>query len=158
MKYDFSDLKNKVCAITGGAGVIGSAIAKGLAEAEINIAILDLDNHAAKNLAVELSKSTGAKVIGLEANVLDKSSLIKAKEEIKSQLGSIDFLINGAGGNSPQATTRQEVISEESLNKLDDTFFGLDVQGVQKVFDLNFVGTLLPSMVFAEDMIARKKG
>jgi len=158
MNYDFSDLKNKVCVLTGGAGVIGSSLAKGMAEAGINVAILDLNKDAAEKVAADIDKTVDAKVIGIEANVLDKESLRKAKDAVKSALGSIDFLINGAGGNSPKATTKQEYVSEETLNKLDETFFGLDVEGFQKVFDLNFIGTLLPSMVFAEDMVKNKNG
>ena len=158
MKYDFNDLRNKVCVITGGAGVIGSAISAGLAEAGINVAILDLDKSMAEKVADNLSKAHKAKVIGVEANVLDKDSLVSAKEEIISELGPVDFLINGAGGNSPKATTKDEYITEDNLNLADNTFFGLDIEGFQKVFDLNFIGTLLPSMVFAEDMVKNKEG
>ncbi|MBU1101842.1 MAG: SDR family oxidoreductase [Bacteroidetes bacterium] len=158
MKYDFNELKGKVCAITGGAGVIGTSLAKGLVDAGINVAILDLNKEAAEKVANEIGKVDGVKVIGIEANVLNKESLIRAHEEIKSQLGEIDFLINGAGGNSPKATTGQEVINDDNISKLSETFFGLDVEGFQKVFDLNFIGTLLPSMVFGEGMVVRKKG
>lgn len=158
MKCDFNELKNKVCVITGGAGVIGSAISAGLAEAEMNVAILDIDKTMAEKVADDLSKTYKAKVIGVETNVLDKNSLVSAKEIIVSKLGPIDFLINGAGGNSPKATTKDEYITEDNLNLADNTFFGLDIEGFQKVFDLNFIGTLLPSMVFAEDMVKSKKG
>jgi NAD(P)-dependent dehydrogenase (short-subunit alcohol dehydrogenase family) len=74
------------------------------------------------------------------------------------KLGNVDILINGAGGNSPKATTKNEFITDENVNSLNDAFFGLELEGFQKVFDLNFLGTLLPTMVFAKEMVERKSG
>lgn len=154
----FNDLNGKVCAITGGAGVIGSAISKALAGAGIKTAILDINLEMAEKTAAEIQKETGTTCIGVEANVLDKASLEQARKTISEKLGTIDILINGAGGNSPKATTRVEQISEDDLSSLENTFYGLEMEGFQKVFDLNFMGTLLPSMVLTQDMLKDKKG
>ena len=156
--FSFSGLKDKVCVITGGAGVIGETICRAMASVGIQVAILDLDEEKSRNLAGEISKKYGVKCIGLKANVLDKESLIQAKEVILKQLGEVDFLINGAGGNSPKATTQIEQLLDEDLNNLDKSFFGLETEAFDKVFSLNFTGTLVPTMVFAEDMAKRKNG
>ncbi|MCY1720030.1 SDR family oxidoreductase [Prolixibacteraceae bacterium Z1-6] len=154
----FSDLKNKVCVITGGAGVLGTAMVKAIASVGTKIAIADINKEVADKVAAEIAAESGAEVIGIEANVLDKASLEKAKVEINEKLGEIDILINGAGGNSPQATTKVEVMTEENMDKLEDTFYGLEMEGFDKVFALNFKGTLLPTMVFTTDMLKNKKG
>jgi NAD(P)-dependent dehydrogenase (short-subunit alcohol dehydrogenase family) len=90
--------------------------------------------------------------------VLDRASLEEIRKKIVDEVGEIDMLINGAGGNSPKATTKLEQITEEELDQLEDGFFGLELEGFQKVFDLNFTGTLLPTLVFTRDMVARQKG
>lgn len=154
----FNDLKGKVCVITGGAGVIGSAMVKGLASVGLKIAIADINKEVANKVAKEIADGSGSQVIGIEANVLDKASLIAAKAEINEKLGDIDVLINGAGGNSPQATTKVEQMLEKDLDNLEDTFYGLEMEGFDKVFALNFKGTLLPTMVFTLDMLKNKKG
>ena len=157
-QISFNDLENKVCVITGGAGVIGSAMVKALASVGVKIAIADINKEVADKVAALISNEFNAKVIGVEANVLDKESLIKAKQIINDELGDIDLLINGAGGNHPSATTKVEQMDENSLNSLEDTFYGLEMDGFDKVFALNFKGTLLPSMVFTTDMLKNKKG
>lgn len=154
----FSDLNGKVCAITGGAGVIGTAISKALAGAGIKTAILDINLEMAEKVASEIEKETGTTCLGVEANVLDKASLETAKKIINDKLGPIEILINGAGGNSPKATTQVEQIQKEDLSSIKKTFFGLELEGFQKVFDLNFMGTLLPSMVLTMDMLDAQKG
>ncbi len=154
----FNDLSGKVCVITGGAGVIGSAMVKAMASVGVKIAIADINKEVAERVAAEISKEYNAEVIGVEANVLDKESLIKAKAVINEKLGDIDMLINGAGGNHPTATTKVEQMDENSLDHLEDTFYGLSMDGFDKVFALNFKGTLLPSMVFTTDMLKNKKG
>lgn len=154
----FNDLKGKVCVITGGAGVLGNAMVKAIASVGTKIAIADINKEIADKVAAEIAAETGAEVIGVAANVLDKSSLIEAKAEINEKLGEIDILINGAGGNSPQATTKVEQMTEDSLDKLEDTFYGLEMEGFDKVFALNFKGTLLPTMVFTTDMLKKRKG
>jgi len=156
----FDDLRGKVCVITGGAGVIGSAMAKDLVKLGVNVAILDRDLESANKVAEELKKecAKGAVIKGFKADVLDKAMLIVAKEQINNELGSIDLLINGAGGNSPKATTQVEKMEKGNLNDLEKTFYGLDVDGFDFVFDLNFKGTLLPTMVFSMDMLQSGKG
>lgn len=154
----FNDLNGKVCVITGGAGVIGTALVKAMASVGVKIAIADINKTIADKVAAEISAEYSAQVIGVEANVLDKDSLIKAKVEINQKLGPIDILINGAGGNHPSATTKVEQMDDNSLDHLEDTFYGLEMDGFDKVFALNFKGTLLPSMVFTTDMLKNKKG
>jgi NAD(P)-dependent dehydrogenase (short-subunit alcohol dehydrogenase family) len=155
-KISFDDLNNKICVITGGAGVLGTVIAKGLASVGVKTAIVDLNKEMADKTSAEIEEETGTKSIGVVANVLDKESLIKAKKEINDKLGKIDMLINGAGGNSPKATTQVEKL--ENINELEKSFYGLEMEGFKHVFDLNFTGTLLPTMVFTLDMLENKKG
>jgi NAD(P)-dependent dehydrogenase (short-subunit alcohol dehydrogenase family) len=157
-KIDFSGLKDKVCVITGGAGVIGRSICEALAVSGIKTAIIDLNPESAGKLADELSSQTGTQCIAVAGNVLDKNSLIAARSEIISRLGKVDFLINGAGGNSPAATTKLEQIDRPGSFETSETFFGLDLSGFDKVFALNFSGTLLPTMVFVPQMIERGEG
>ncbi len=154
----FNDLKGKVCVITGGAGVIGAAMVKAMASVGVKIAIVDISPERSDQMAAEISTEFGCEVIGVLGNVLDKESLIKAKQIINEKLGDIDLLINGAGGNHPTATTKVEQMDENSLDHLEDTFYGLEMDGFDKVFALNFKGTLLPSMVFTTDMLKNKKG
>jgi NAD(P)-dependent dehydrogenase (short-subunit alcohol dehydrogenase family) len=157
-KISFDDLKDKVCVITGGAGVIGVSIVKALASVGTKVAIVDINEDVANEVAAEIAKEYNAEIIGVKANVLEKASLEAAKEIINEKLGSIDLLINGAGGNSPQATTKVEQLLEENLDNLEDTFYGLQMEGFDKVFALNFKGTLLPTMVFTRDMLDNRKG
>ncbi len=154
----FNDLKGKVCVFTGAAGVLGSSMARAIASVGTKIAIVDINKEAADKVAAEIAAECGTEVIGVEASVLDKASLEAAKAEINEKLGDIDILINGAGGNSPQATTKVETMTEENMDKLEDTFYGLEMEGFDKVFALNFKGTLLPTMVFTRDMLTHKKG
>lgn len=156
--FNFSDLNGKVCVITGGAGIIGKAICEALAYAGIKTAIIDINLEAAEKMAAELTQMSGTKCMGVQGNVLDKDSLIASRNKIEQSLGSIDFLINGAGGNSPNATTKIEQIQAAGLFNEEETFFGLDLSGFDKVFALNFSGTVLPTMVFVPDMIKRGQG
>jgi NAD(P)-dependent dehydrogenase (short-subunit alcohol dehydrogenase family) len=157
-KISFDDLSGKVCVITGGAGVIGVSIIRALASVGIKVAIVDINEDLANEVALEVSNEFNAEVIGVKANVLDKDSLDKAKALINQKFGPIDLLINGAGGNSPQATTQVEQIAEPDLLNLEKTFYGLQMEGFDKVFALNFKGTVLPSMVFTRDMLQKKSG
>lgn len=154
----FEDLNGKVCVITGGAGVLGTAMVRAMASVGMKIAIADINKEVADKVAEEIAAESGTQVIGVAANVLDKESLEQAKAEINRQLGEIDILVNGAGGNSPQATTKVEQMQEGDLNNLADTFYGLQMEGFDKVFALNFKGTVLPTMVFTQDMLKNKKG
>jgi len=157
-EINFNDLSDKVCVLTGGAGVIGSSIAKGLAQVGIKTAILDINEEMAIKVAKEIENKTGTTTKGFGANVLHKNSLEQAKEKINNDLGCISFLINGAGGNSPKATTQLEKLEKENLGELEKSFYGLDPEGFDFVFDLNFKGTLLSSMVFTKDMLTDGKG
>jgi len=154
----FNDLKDKTCVITGGGGVIGGSIGLALASVGVKTVILDIFQESADKAAELIEKETGAKSIGVVANVLDKHSLEAAKDVVNSKLGNIDILINGAGGNSPKATTKNEFITPENKSSLDESFFSLDVDGFEKVFSLNFQGTLLPTMVFTKEMVDREEG
>lgn len=153
----FPGLKNKTCAITGGAGVLGSAICKALAANGVKLAILDLNKQAAESLAHELSSTTGTLCKGYEANVLSRESLEEAHSKIVNDLGKIDFLINGAGGNSPKATSEAEQIDPAAPGN-PKTIFDLELEGFQFVFDLNFTGTLLATQVFGEEMVQHQSG
>jgi len=157
-KISFDDLNGKVCVITGGAGVIGVSIIRALASVGTKVAIVDINEELAQKVAAELANEFNAEIIGVKANVLDKASLESAKLVINEKLGPIDLLINGAGGNSPQATTQVEQIEEVDLSNLDKTFYGLQMEGFDKVFALNFKGTVLPSMVFTKDMLEKRSG
>jgi NAD(P)-dependent dehydrogenase (short-subunit alcohol dehydrogenase family) len=152
------NLKDKVAIITGGAGIICSAMAKSLAAQGVKTVILDLNKEAAVAVAKEIEKEFSISSIGVSASVLDKASLEAAKKEIHEKFGPIDIIVNGAGGNSPAATTKVERMDGTETENLEDTFFGLQIEGFDKVFELNFKGTLIPSMVFATDMVKKKAG
>jgi len=154
----FDDLKGKVAVVTGGAGVIGKAIVNAMAAAGMKIAIADINEALANEVATEIAAETGATIIGVEANVLDRESLGTAREGVNAKLGEIDVLINGAGGNHPKATTRVEQMEEKDLDDLSGTFYGLDPASFDSVFALNFKGTVLPTMVFTIDMLRNQKG
>jgi NAD(P)-dependent dehydrogenase (short-subunit alcohol dehydrogenase family) len=152
------NLGKKVAVITGGGGVICSAMAKALAGQGVLCAILDLNREAATMVSGEIEREFGIQSLGLAANVLDKAELLAAKKEINEKLGPIDILVNGAGGNSPAGTTKVEKMEGIETENLEDTFFGLQIEGFDKVFDINFKGTVIPSMVFATDMVKNKSG
>jgi NAD(P)-dependent dehydrogenase (short-subunit alcohol dehydrogenase family) len=158
MSFQFEDLKSRTCVITGGGGVIGRALASALGSVKCNVVIVDLFKEAADRVAKEISTKHKIKCVGIVANVLDRISVLEAKEEINAGFGKIDFLINAAGGNHPKATTKKGFIDPDDLNNVDDTFFGLNLDGFRHVFDLNFMGTLIPTMVFARDMVNAKNG
>jgi NAD(P)-dependent dehydrogenase (short-subunit alcohol dehydrogenase family) len=154
-KLGFDDLKGRVCVLTGGAGVLGSCMARALALAGVKTIVIDMNLTASETLAGRLSEKTGTEMLGLMADVLDTSSLEEARGEILERFGRIDFLINAAGGNAPGATTRDEQIDTADP---EGGFFGLDPEAIRRVFDLNFTGTLLPTMVFSRDMVERGSG
>jgi len=152
------NLKGKTAVITGGAGLICSEMARALAFQGVRTVIVDLNYLAAKKVADEIEKEYRTPSLGIAANVLDKDSLNDSKKVINEKFGFIDILINGAGGNSPAATTKVEKMDGSEAENPDDTFFGLQLSGFDKVFDLNFKGTLLPTMVYSTDMIKQKSG
>ena len=153
-----NDLQGKTCIITGGAGIIGGALAESLAAAGVRTALLDLNAETAVKRAKEIAEATGGEVIGIGGNVLDRTALEAAGEAFNKNFGALDILINAAGGNSPKATTAAETIDDTFCGQLEKTFFGLELEAFRRVFDLNFMGTLLPTMVFAREMIGRKQG
>lgn len=154
-KWSFDDLKGRNCVITGGFGILGMALTRGLAEAGVNLAVISRSaDNPAKGEAI--AKEFGIKCIGISASTLDKEALIAARNLIHEKLGKIDILINCAGGNSPKATCKVEQMSKD--DDLADTFYGLGLEGFQQVYDLNFKGTLLATMVFTTDMIEAGKG
>ncbi len=155
MKYSFNDLKARNCVITGGFGVIGLALTKGLAAAGVNLAVISR-KAADSPLAAEISSEFGVKCIGISASILDRDALEKALVEVHEKLGDVDILINCAGGNAPEATCKVEQM--ESAADLADSFYGLDVEGFKKVFDTNFQGTILSTMIFSRDMVQARKG
>lgn len=149
------NLKDKVVAVTGAGGVICSVLAEAMAKNGAKVALLDLNEEAAKKNAAKISKE-GYTAAGYQCNVLDKESCMAARNAIKEDFGTCDILINGAGGNNPKATTDDEYFRKEDLGEM-KTFFDLDAEGVSFVFSLNFMGTLIPTQVFAADM-AEKEG
>jgi NAD(P)-dependent dehydrogenase (short-subunit alcohol dehydrogenase family) len=151
------DLTGKVAVVTGGGGVLGSYFSKALAECGAKVAIMDLHQEPADKIAKEINEAGGT-AIGVAANVLDKEALEQAREIIVKELGTVDILLNGAGGNNPKGSTEDEFYDAEAVKNNPElkTFFDLDPKGVGFVFDLNFLGTLLPSQVFAKDMIGKK--
>lgn len=156
MKLPFEvNLKNKVAVVTGAGGVICSHLAKALAACGAKVALLDLHQESAQAFADEIVKEGGV-AKGFEANVLVKESLVKCHEEVLKEFGKCDILVNGAGGNNPRATTDNEYAELDDATKEMKTFFDLDEAGVQFVFNLNFLGTLLPTQVFAGDMVGRE--
>lgn len=149
---------NKVIVLTGAGGVLCSTLAMALAGEGHKIAVLDLREEAAKKVSKDIN-AIGGISIGVGANVLEKDSLEAAKKKINDTFGPIDILINGAGGNHPLGTTSNTHLMEEDLaGKEEDfkSFFDLDTEGIKFVFDLNFMGTLLPTQVFAKDMVGKK--
>ncbi len=152
------DLTGKTAVITGGGGIICSVMAKSLASQGAKTAIIDLNKEASEKVAKEIEEEFGVPSLGLSANVLDKSSLEDSKKIINEKLGPIDILVNGAGGNSPAATTKLEKMEGSETEDPSDTFFGLKLEGFDRVFDLNFKGTILPAMVYSTDMVKRKSG
>ena len=149
---------NKTIVLTGAGGVLCSTLAVALAKQGNKIAVLDLRKEAADKVADEIN-ADGGKAIGVAANVLEKDSLEKAKKEINDAFGKVDILINGAGGNHPLGTTSNPFFELDDLKNTTEgfkTFFDLDISGIQFTFNLNFIGTLLPTQVFALDMIGRE--
>ena len=138
--------------------MLGNSINEFLAGAGINLAILGLEETEAQVQADGLAKKYGIKAIGIGCNVLDRYELEKANERILVYLGNVDILINGAGGNSPKATTKVEQIIPGEGFAWEDSFYGLAEEGFKQVFDLNFQGTLLPTMVFTRGMVERGQG
>lgn len=148
------DLTGKVAVVTGAGGVICSVMAEALAACGAKVALLDLNMEAAqKNADAIVAEGFVAK--GYKCNVLEKESIEEARDAIAADFGTCDILVNGAGGNNPKATTDDEYFRPEDLGNM-KTFFDLDPDGVSFVFGLNYMGTLLPTQVFAKDMVNKE--
>ena len=156
------DLSGKVAVVTGGGGVLCSGFSKTLAAAGAKVAVCDLRKEAAQAVAEEIVAAGGA-AIAVEMNVLDINSVRAARDVIVGELGDVDLLLNGAGGNNPKGSTTKDNLTPEDMAALEEngsiegvkTFFDLDPDGISFVFNLNFLGTLIPTQVFARDMAKR---
>lgn len=154
------DLKDSVAVVTGGGGVLCATIATSLAQAGAKVAVADLRQEAADAVAAQINKA-GGKAIAVACNVLEKESLEAARQLIEDQLGTPNILVNGAGGNHPKGTTSKPYLLTEDLKDQVEgltTFFDLDPKGIEFVFNLNFLGTLLPTQVFARAMAEKGAG
>jgi len=153
-----TDQKGKVILMTGGGGVLVAEMARALSQAGARIAILDLKLEAAEKVAAGI-RDAGGEALAFAANVLDRASLEAAAQEVQTRLGPCDILVNGAGGNHPKGTTTKDNLQLEDFLKPDPevfSFFDLEEAGIRFVFDLNLLGTILPSQVFARQMVGRK--
>lgn len=154
---EHKSLNGKVAVITGGGGVLCSGFAKTLAKQGVKVAVLDLNEEAAQKVADEIVADGGV-AIAVGCNVLEPESMQKARDVIAEKLGICDILLNGAGGNNPKGTTTKETLEKIDLIEKDEnvkTFFDLDPQGISFVFNLNFLGTLIPTQIFARDMATK---
>ena len=153
-----SNLKDRVAVVTGAGGVLCSGFSKDLAAQGVKVALLDINASAAEKAAEEI-RSDGGTAIAVACNVLDPESLKAARDTVNAQLGTVDILLNGAGGNNPKGTTSRDKLELADLTEKAEgvkTFFDLDPEGIQFVFNLNFLGTLLTTQAFAGDMIGKK--
>lgn len=154
MKLPFKvDLSGRVAVVTGAAGVLCSTFSKVLAQCGAKVALFDINYEGAREYADEIVKE-GFIAKAYKADVLDKASVESAYSQVVADFGKCDILINGAGGNNPRATTTNEYYFEGDIDKDIVNFFNLDVKGVEFVFNLNFLGTLIPTQVIAKDMVS----
>jgi len=154
----YSNLNGKVAVVTGGGGVLCGAFAQELARHGVKVAVLDLRLNAAKSI-VDKIRSKGGEAIEVECDVLDVESLVKAEKTVLNKFGICDILINGAGGNHPKGTITKEILEIGDLENNDKnvmTFFDLDPKGFEFVFNLNFMGTLIPTQIFSKKMVNKK--
>lgn len=150
-----TDLTNKVAVVTGAGGVLCGMFARALAASGARVAVLDLNLEAAEKVAGEINAENG-KAIAYKCNVLDKDSMEECRQAVLKDLGKCDILINGAGGNNPRATTDKEYFELGDIDAETKSFFDLEQKGVEFVFNLNFLGTLIPTQTFAKDMVGRE--
>jgi NAD(P)-dependent dehydrogenase (short-subunit alcohol dehydrogenase family) len=155
-----TDLSGKTAVVTGGGGVLCGAMAKALARSGARVAVLDLREKYAAKVAKEILDQ-GDQAKGYACNVLEKESLDKINERVEADFGPVDILINGAGGNHPKGTTTKEYFALEDLKHPSSdlvTFYDLEMEGIQFVFNLNLLGTLLPTQAFTRSMAERNSG
>ena len=150
-----TDLTGKVAVVTGAGGVLCGMFAKTLAEAGAKVAVLDLNEEAAGRVAEDIV-AAGHTAKAYKANVLERESLEEVHAKVLAELGPCDVLVNGAGGNNPKAQTTKEYFEMGDIEADTISFFDLDPKGVEFVFNLNFLGTLLPTQIFAKVMIGRE--
>jgi NADP-dependent 3-hydroxy acid dehydrogenase YdfG len=153
IKYDFN-LKGKVAVITGGGGALSGVFAEALYSHGAKVALFDINKEAADKAAAKL-EAAGGIAKGYKADVLSKESITEAYEEVKKDFGTCDILLNGAGVHHPLATTEHEQITEENMNDGSRSFFDLDIEKVEWVNRLDFIGTFIPSQVICKDMIGK---
>ena len=149
-----TDLSGKVAVVTGAGGVLCSVMAKDLARAGAKVALLNRTYEKAKKVEEEIL-AEGGMAKAYACNVLDKKMVEETAEQVKADLGPCDILLNGAGGNNPRATTEKEYYEEGDLDSDVRTFFDLEESGVELVFNLNCIGTLIPTQIFAKQMVGR---
>ena len=149
-----TDLRGKVAVVTGAGGVLCSYFAKALARAGAKVALLDLNYDSANSYAEEI-KREGGEARAYACNVLEKDICYSVADKVEAELGSCDILINGAGGNSPKATTDKEYFELGDIDADTKSFFDLDTAGVGFVFNLNFLGTLIPTQAFTRQMVGK---
>ena len=149
------DLSGKVAVVTGGAGVLCSEFAKALALCGAKVAVLGRTLSKAEEVVAEI-RTMGGEAIAVSVDVTDSASVKAAHAEVLERLGPCDILINGAGGNNPRATTDKEYFELGDIDAETKSFFDLDEEGIEYVFNLNFIGTLLPTQAFARDMMGRE--
>ena len=149
-----TDLTGKVAVVTGAGGVLCSEFAKALARAGAKVALLNRTEAKAQKFADEIAAEGGV-ARAYCCNVLDKAQVCAVADRVLHDLGPCDILLNGAGGNHPMATTDKEYYEDGDLDADTKSFFDLDEAGVRGVFDLNFLGTLIPTQAFARQMLGR---
>ena len=150
-----TDLTGKVAVVTGAGGVLCGAFSKTLARAGAKVALLDLNDVAAEEIAAEI-RAEGGIAKAYKCNVLEKDTCYAVADAVEADLGKCDILINGAGGNNPRATTDKEYFELGDIDADTKSFFDLDANGVSFVFNLNFLGTLIPTQAFAKQMLGRE--
>ena len=150
-----TDLTGKVAVVTGAGGVLCSAFSRVLARAGAKVALLDINEPAAAEVAAEIN-AEGGTARAYKCNVLDKADCLAVADAVKADFGPCDILINGAGGNNPRATTDHEYYLPGDIDADTKSFFDLDADGVSFVFNLNFLGTLMPTQAFAAQMVGRE--